>query len=78
MSWVADAVGSLTTAELEEAHKNNYMLQMTEQGPVFIEDPAVVKHRWKAAQETIDNLMVEIKEQKIAEGLKALGPPPKK
>ena len=47
-------------------------------GPVIDEDPAVVKHRWKAAQETIDNLMVEIKEQNIAEGLKSLGPPPKK
>lgn len=62
---------------LEEAEAAHWV-EMTEQGPVIKEDPEVVKHRWKAAQETIDNLLVEIKEQKIAEGLKALGPPPKK
>ncbi len=34
------------------------------------------KRRWAQYKETFDNLAKEIKDQKIAEGLKSLGPPP--
>jgi hypothetical protein len=34
------------------------------------------ERRWTQYKETFDNLAREIKEQKIAEGLAALGPPP--
>jgi len=59
-------------------YNNKYTIQMTEQGPVIDEDPTIAKHRWKAAYETLDNLAIEIREQKIADDLWALGPPPKK
>ncbi len=36
------------------------------------------ERRWAQYKEKFDDLAKEIKEQKIAEGLKALGPPPKK
>ena len=53
-------------------------IKRNEQGPYRVEDPAVVAARWSQYKETFDDLAKEIKEQKIAEGLKALGPPPKK
>jgi len=51
-------------------------IKRNEQGPYRVEDPAVVAARWSRYKETFDDLAKEIKEQKIAEGLKALGPPP--
>lgn len=53
-------------------------IKHNEQGPYRVEDPVVVAARWSQYKETFDDLAKEIKEQKIAEELKAIGPLPTK